>query len=513
MSEVERRSGRSILLFWLPLAATWLMMAVEGPFLAAIIARAGEAKFNLAAYGVAFAFAILVEAPVIMLMSASTALVEDSRTYRRLRNFANALNVGSTALLLLVLVPGVYHLLMEVAIGLPPEVARLTYGALWILLPWPAAIGYRRFLHGLLIRSGRTRLVAIGTVLRLVGMSATALLLFLRFDIPGAWVGAAALSAGVLTEAIAARIMAARTVRELLDRERGPDDDSPAHEGYRAIAAFYYPLALTSLIGLTVQPLLTFFMGRAPAPLESLAVFPVVHSLSFLFRALGLSFQEAAIALMGKRFEHYPELARFATWLGLAASGGLAVVAFTPLADVWFITVSGLTPELAAFAVTPTRILTPLPALSVLLSFQRAALVQGRRTRPITVATAIEVATIAALFPLFAPDLPDDIVIVNINPLHRERVPTAPQEIVNRINEISFNTSLLRELRLPGPLFDVQPMAVVVVRLHASRRVLEFRLDRHLPPSGEIYVVLFRLEVVRFRECERRERGARRGRG
>ncbi|MEJ2504386.1 MAG: hypothetical protein P8177_13920, partial [Gemmatimonadota bacterium] len=190
-------------------------------------------------------------------------------------------------------------------------------------------------------------------------------------------------------------------VRELLDTERQPDHDSPAQDGYRAIAAFYYPLALTSLIGLTVQPMLTFFMGRAPAPIESLAVFPVVHSLSFLFRALGLSFQEAAIALMGKRFEHYPELARFAAGLGLAASGGLALVAFTPLADVWFVTVSGLTPELASFAVTPTRILAPLPALSVLLSFQRAVLVQGRRTRPITLATAIEVVAVAALFPLF----------------------------------------------------------------------------------------------------------------
>ncbi len=52
-----------------------------------------------------------------------------------------------------------------------------------------------------------------------------------------------------------------------------------------------------------------------------------------------------------------------------------------------------------------------------------------------------------ALFPLFRKDLPDDIVIVNINPLHREEVPTTPQDILNRINEISFNSSLLRELR------------------------------------------------------------------
>lgn len=52
-----------------------------------------------------------------------------------------------------------------------------------------------------------------------------------------------------------------------------------------------------------------------------------------------------------------------------------------------------------------------------------------------------------ALFPLFQDGLPDDIVVVNINPLHRDDVPTDPQAIQNRINEISFNSSLLRELR------------------------------------------------------------------
>ena len=52
-----------------------------------------------------------------------------------------------------------------------------------------------------------------------------------------------------------------------------------------------------------------------------------------------------------------------------------------------------------------------------------------------------------ALFPLFHRDLPDDIVIVNINPLERATLPVSPAEIMNRINEISFNSSLLRELR------------------------------------------------------------------
>ncbi|MGO4914862.1 patatin-like phospholipase family protein [Pseudogemmobacter sp. W21_MBD1_M6] len=52
-----------------------------------------------------------------------------------------------------------------------------------------------------------------------------------------------------------------------------------------------------------------------------------------------------------------------------------------------------------------------------------------------------------ALFPLFEPQFSDDLVIVNINPLVRNEVPTTPAEIQNRVNEISFNSSLLRELR------------------------------------------------------------------
>jgi NTE family protein len=52
-----------------------------------------------------------------------------------------------------------------------------------------------------------------------------------------------------------------------------------------------------------------------------------------------------------------------------------------------------------------------------------------------------------ALFPLFPAEFPDDIVIVNINPMHRRQIPKSPQEIINRVNEISFNSSLLRELR------------------------------------------------------------------
>jgi NTE family protein len=52
-----------------------------------------------------------------------------------------------------------------------------------------------------------------------------------------------------------------------------------------------------------------------------------------------------------------------------------------------------------------------------------------------------------AIFPLiYGCDSPD-VVVVHINPLERDTLPKTASEIMNRINEISFNSSLMREMR------------------------------------------------------------------
>jgi NTE family protein len=52
-----------------------------------------------------------------------------------------------------------------------------------------------------------------------------------------------------------------------------------------------------------------------------------------------------------------------------------------------------------------------------------------------------------ALYPLIYHCDSRDIVIVHINPLNREKLPKTATEIMNRINEITFNSSLMREMR------------------------------------------------------------------
>ncbi|MBN1424897.1 hypothetical protein JXA88_10105 [Candidatus Fermentibacteria bacterium] len=387
---------RAVARFWAPLAITWLFMAVEGPFLAAVIARLPEPTHNLAAYGVAFAIAILVEAPVIMMMSASTALVDSWRTFRRLRVFAHGLNAGITAIMLLVLVPPVYRFLTGSLLGLDQVVARLTYVSLWLLIPWPAAIGYRRFYQGLLIRAGLTRRVAYGTAVRLAGMGATALVLTAITKMAGAWIGAASLSAGVCAEALASRLMAAGP-RRALKRGHRPEEALPPVPTYTQIGSFYAPLAMTMVLTMAASPMVTFFMGGAKHPLESLAVLPVVNSLVFIFRTPGVSFQEAAIALLGRGWHNLRPVLRFSLMLAATTMTGLTILVWTPLAGVWFRRVAGLSPELMAFALTSVRILVLMPALGALQAIQRAILIDVRKTRPVTGATVTELVGITAV--------------------------------------------------------------------------------------------------------------------
>lgn len=60
-----------------------------------------------------------------------------------------------------------------------------------------------------------------------------------------------------------------------------------------------------------------------------------------------------------------------------------------------------------------------------------------------------------AIYPLIYHCSTQDVVIVHINPLVRRGVPTTTADILNRVNEISFNSSLMREMRAVAFVTDL----------------------------------------------------------
>jgi progressive ankylosis protein len=385
--------------FWLPLEATWLMMAAEGPFVAALIARLASPKENLAAFAVATALAWMVESPIIMMLSASNALVRDGVAFRKLRRFSTAMNAAVTAVMIALVTPSVFGFVARGVMGLDAEVAGLAGRSMIFLVLWPGAIGYRRFYQGILISDGKPQAVTWGTVTRLTTMAATGLFLALVIHLPGASVGAGALGAGVVAEGAASRFMARRTVRRLKRQDIAECAFGRALTA-AGIVRFYAPLALTSFLSFFVNPLTTFFLAHGRMALESLAVLPVIVGLAFVFRTAGIAVQEVVIALVGDGCENRGLLDRFAQRVGWLSTAGLALFVSTPLAAIWYGPVSGLSPELAAFSILPGALLTVLPFLESRLAYERGILVRSHRTAPISVAVGVQLAVTVAVFAL-----------------------------------------------------------------------------------------------------------------
>ncbi len=384
---------------WWPLAASWLLMALELPALSAVIARLPHPEIHLAAYGgVVFQLALIIESPIIMLLAASTALSKDWASYRRLHRFMMTAGGLLTALHLLIALTPLYSLVVEDLIGAPPEIIAPARLGLIVMTPWTWSIAYRRFNQGVLIRFGHSQTVGIGTVVRL---SANLIVLFVGFNlaqtlgpqrIPGILVGTAAVAAGVMSEAF----YAGWAVRPVLRNQvRLAPPVEPALT-WQVFFAFYIPLVMTSLLTLIANPIGSAALSRMPESLASLAVWPVVTGLVFMLRSMGVAYNEVVVALLDQRGA-YRSLKRFAELLSAFTTGLLLLVAATPLAALWFERVSALPPFLAHLARSGLWLALPLPALSVLQSWYQGALLYGRRTRGVSESVVVYLFVVAAL--------------------------------------------------------------------------------------------------------------------
>jgi hypothetical protein len=254
------------------------------------------------------------------------------------------------------------------------------------MFPWTAAVALRRLWQGVMIRYGKTDQVGLTTVVRLIATASVAIAGLIWGFLPGAALAGLALTAGTTAGAVVAYIWTRPILRGPLNQLEAESDQI----SMRALLDFYIPLALTNIINFIGRPLLTFGLSRSILALESLALWPVLLSLGFVFRSVGFAYQEVVVALIDNQ-QSYAALRRFALTLGAVASALMIFLAVTPLNDLWYGRVSGLTPDLVELSRLPTLIIALTPALAVIVAWQRGVLVHVRRTRPITVAVALNV--------------------------------------------------------------------------------------------------------------------------
>ena len=351
------------------------------------MARLPHATVSLAAYGgVVFPLSLLIESPILMLLTASTALARDGPSYRVVRRFMFTAASLLTVLHVLLAFTPLFDVVAGAWIGVPEPVREPARTGLRIMLPWTLSIAYRRTQQGVLIRSRRARSVTWGTLVRLSTLGSVLWLGLAVQAWPGIVVGTVAVACSVVAEAVFAGL----AVRPVL---RSPGYDAHAAPGRTPAEAppltmprfirFYTPLSLTPLLNFIALPLSAAAMSRMPNALESLAAWPVLAGCVFTVRSPGFAFNEVVVALMD-RARALPVLRRFAWGLSALATLALLALAATPAGRLWFERGSALPAGLAELVGRGLWLLLPMGAVTVWQSFHQGLLVYAHRTRAVT---------------------------------------------------------------------------------------------------------------------------------
>ena len=397
---VQRLRYREIFLLWLPLALSGEMMSIAGPVVQAGISRLPEPTINLAAFGFVMSIAVLVEAPVIMLITASVALVRNRESYELLRRFMIHLSLFVTGVGFLLYFTPLYHFIFQRLMAIPPDILRAARPALPVLLLWPMAIGVRRFFQGILIWQGKSMLVTIGTICRLTALAVIVVVGVSIRSVPGTLVGGLAMAISVMIEMFVVAWWARPLIREkVLPVPANPDSDSV--KGYSGLLRFYWPLAGTDIMRISARPVATTGIARMPNPTLSLAAWPVASGFVQLLSSMTMSLQEVTLARLSDE-KSKRTLAIFALGTGVVLTSLLALVSFTGVASLYFESLMAVPADVQALAIPATGVLALMPLLFASRNFLRGVMIWRRRTGSVQLAMFVNLLTLIVFLALGA---------------------------------------------------------------------------------------------------------------
>jgi Na+-driven multidrug efflux pump len=381
-----------MLALWLPLAASIAMMVVEPSVINIGLGRTADAELALAAYGVAFSLALLVEAPILMLLDASVARATDQVAFSLIRRFALALGLIVTGIGLAVSLTPLYALIVERLMNIPANVAAEARPTLQILSFWSLPIAWRRANQGVLIRVQRTASISIATAVRLVTLAGALFLGMSLLPEQGAVIAGLAMVLSVTVEAVLITL-AVQAVLRVGDLPADATHAGMSQLTLRDLWRFYRPLGITTILRQTTRPVLNAGIAAASMAVASLAAWPVVWGFTMLVTGPAWSFQQLTTALATDKAA-YRRVRAFSLTLSAIFTLIVALVASTPLYGLVMGGVYNLSPELQALARPALQILAIYPLIMGGQSLLRGGLIRVGCTSEVRAAMTANVLTL-----------------------------------------------------------------------------------------------------------------------
>ncbi len=374
----KAKLNKALDIFW-PLAISWLFMSLDTPIISAVIGRMNNPEICLAAHGgIVVPIALVIEAPIIAMLSASIALCKDWLNYRKMYRFMMTTCAGLTVIHVLISLTPLFSLVVRDLMGTPAELLPYARIGLIIVIPWTWSIGFRRFYQGILIRCGYSKQVTIGSMVRVLSLMIVLVLGYVFKDyVSGALVGAAALSAGVIAEAIYAGVKGIPVAKHFLDH-----DSKVSIISNTELASFYIPLVITQIINFGWVFIGSAAMNRMITPIASLAVWPIMSGSLNILRSFGNACNEVTMTILLQP-GYYRSVRKFTFLVAFGSLLVYALLILTPLKDFWFQTFSALNDELSVLARNALLLIFLIPFTNAFLNFYQAILMLNKKTKGI----------------------------------------------------------------------------------------------------------------------------------
>lgn len=174
--EHETLTYRELTGFFIPVSTTGVMFALSRPILYAFVSRTPNAILAIAAMRVAFDFSMLFQQAANQFRHFFVTFGLDDLAGKR--RFMALIGFGITAIMLLFALTPLSTLVWRDLMHIPDEVRILSVQVLLIMCLMPGVVIMRNYYHGLLMVQRRTTGMAIGGVLRVLGIYGVAQLLF-----------------------------------------------------------------------------------------------------------------------------------------------------------------------------------------------------------------------------------------------------------------------------------------------------------------------------------------------
>ncbi len=381
---LPQHSLADMLRFYLPLAATSILMMVTHSVVSGAMARTLYPTIALAAYSASYSVGQIFESPCYALQRMCLTFTVGRRSFRKAAQVTFIILGVLVSLLSCVAWTSLSKTVFMNILGVSEEVYKMAVPSLKMFILWPISSAARSVYQTPIVIKRRTTWLTANMIARVIVMFLIAAVL------PGLWpagpVGAAILMAGLCTEALLAFAVSKKGIPPLDDE--GPNDLVPSAP---RILSFALPLALASIIQTLGRPVIIASLSRTVDPEITLAGYQVALSYCFIFTALTYNIYHIVVIFV-KDKASFKQVRRFSIALGTIAMACLLLSSIPKMGTWIFGSVIGVPAETIPQALRTLVFVSLMPFMAALAEFYGGMLLIRQHTFWVTVAKFANVA-------------------------------------------------------------------------------------------------------------------------